>query len=145
MQNIILLLTRVSSSCCMCDYFNPPPPTPPPPHIFPWQMMGEICSRSCSESSLSMLPNWMNFNRNSMPIPRWRGVFLFHSNMIQYIPMSEINSLMRICWPSKTVNLEEPIGYPAQPGLIRPSVCPYVPADQVFSRKWHRPNRLGQL
>jgi hypothetical protein len=31
------------------------------------------------------------------------------------------------------INLEEPIGYPAQPGLIHPSVCPsvslYMPAD----------------
>ena len=41
----------------------------------------------------------------------------------------------------------------SQPGLIRqsfcpsvrPSVRPYMHADQVFSRKWQRPNRFGQL
>jgi len=30
-------------------------------------------------------------------------------------------------------------------GLIRLSVCPYMPADEVLSGKWHRPNRFGQL
>ena len=34
---------------------------------------------------------------------------------------------------------------PAQPGVIRHSVCPYMPADKVFSGKWHMPNRFGKL
>ncbi len=58
-------------------------------------------------------------------------------------------SFGRWCTAScQSINLEEPNRLPSST-RINSSVCPsvrlYIPADQVFSGKWHRPNRFSQL
>ena len=46
----------------------------------------------------------------------------------------------------RTINLEERVGYPAQPGLIRPSVCPSVHAYRLgIERKMAQAQQIRSI